>query len=113
MKLIIAYIQPHKLNDVKAALTQAEVTKMSVTNSLGCGQQKGYSESYRGVSLEVNLLKKVRMEIAVNDDYVDRTVDAIVEGAKTGQIGDGKIFILDLPDCIRIRTGDQGEDAIG
>ncbi len=113
MKLIIAYVQPHKLNDVKAALTKAEVTKMSVTNSLGCGQQKGYTESYRGVSLEVNLLKKVRMEIAVNDDFVDRTIAAIVEGAKTGQIGDGKIFVLDLAECIRIRTGDRGNDAIG
>jgi nitrogen regulatory protein P-II 1 len=98
---------------VKAALTKAEVTKMSVTNSLGCGQQKGYTESYRGVSLEVNLLKKVRMEIAVNDDFVDRAVKAITEGARTGQIGDGKIFILDLAECIRIRTGDRGKDAIG
>jgi nitrogen regulatory protein P-II 2 len=113
MKLIIAYIQPHKLNDVKAALTEAEVFKMSVTNSLGCGQQKGYTESYRGVTLEVNLLKKVRMEIAVNDDFVDRTIDAIIKGAKTGQIGDGKIFVLDLPECVRIRTGDRGNKAIG
>lgn len=113
MKLIIAYIQPHKLNDVKAALAKAEIFKMSVTNSLGCGQQKGYTESYRGVSLEVNLLKKVRMEIALNDEFVEKAIDAIVEGAKTGQIGDGKIFVLDLPDCVRIRTGDRGADAIG
>ncbi len=113
MKLIIAYIQPHKLNDVKQALYKAEVYKMSVTNSLGCGQQKGYQESYRGVSMEVNLLKKVRLEIAVNDDFVDKTVDAIIEGAKSGQIGDGKIFILDLPECIRIRTGEKGKTAIG
>ena len=113
MKLIIAYIQPHRLNDVKASLTKAEISKMSVTNSLGCGQQKGYTESYRGVTLEVNLLKKVRMEIAVNDDYVDKAVDAIIEGAKTGQIGDGKIFVLDLPECIRIRTGERGNGAIG
>jgi nitrogen regulatory protein P-II 1 len=113
MKLIIAYIQPHKLNDVKQSLYKAEVFKMSVTNSLGCGQQKGYHESYRGVGLEVNLLKKVRLEIAVNDNFVERTVNAIIEGAKTGQIGDGKIFVLDLPECIRIRTGEKGNEAIG
>jgi len=113
MKLIIAYIQPHKLNDVKQALCKAEVFKMSVTNSLGCGQQKGYHESYRGVPIEVNLLKKVRLEIAVNEDFVERTVDAIVAGARTGQIGDGKIFVVDLPECIRIRTGERGGAAIG
>ena len=113
MKLIIAYIQPHKLSDVKRSLYKAEVYKMSVTNSLGCGQQKGYHESYRGVDIEVNLLKKIRLEIAVNEDFVDRTVEAIIEGAKSGQIGDGKIFILDLPECIRIRTGEKGHEAIG
>jgi nitrogen regulatory protein P-II 2 len=113
MKLIIAYIQPHKLNDVKQSLYKAEVFKMSVTNSLGCGQQKGYHESYRGVGIEVNLLKKVRLEIAVNEDFVQKTVDAIIEGARTGSIGDGKIFIVDLPQCIRIRTGEKGSAAIG
>ncbi len=113
MKLIIAYIQPHKLNDVKQALYKAEVFKMSVTNSLGCGQQKGYHESYRGVGIEVNLLKKVRLEIAVNEDFVEKTVNAIIEGARTGNIGDGKIFIVDLPQCIRIRTGEKGSAAIG
>ena len=113
MKLIIAYIQPERLNDVKCALYEAEVFKMSVTNALGCGQQRGYSESYRGVGIEVNLLKKVRLEIAVNDDFVDRTVDAIIAGARTGQIGDGKIFVMELPECIRIHTGERGGDAIG
>lgn len=113
MKLIIAYIQPHKLSDVKKSLYKAEVFKMSVTNSLGCGQQKGYHESYRGVDVEVNLLKKVRLEIAVNEDFVEKTVKAIIEGAKTGQIGDGKIFIQDLPECIRIRTEERGTAAIG
>ena len=113
MKLIVAYIQPHKLNDVKKSLYKAEVYKMSITNSLGCGQQKGYHESYRGVAIEVNLLKKVRLEIAVNKDFVQKTVDAIIEGARTDQIGDGKIFVLDLPDCIRIRTGERGAEAIG
>jgi nitrogen regulatory protein P-II 2 len=113
VKLVIAYIQPHKLNDVKQALYKAEVFKMSVTNSLGCGQQKGYHESYRGVGIEVNLLKKVRLEIAVNEDFVERTISAIIEGARTGTIGDGKIFVVDLPQCIRIRTGERGSTAIG
>ncbi|MFC1632348.1 P-II family nitrogen regulator, partial [Candidatus Omnitrophota bacterium] len=105
MKLIIAMIQPHKLPDVKKALYDAEVYKMTVSNALGCGQQKGYTETYRGVPQEVNLLKKVRLEIAVNEDFVQTTIDAITKGAKTGKIGDGKIFVLELPECIRIRTG--------
>ena len=113
MKLIVAYIQPERLNAVKQALYEREVFKISATNALGCGQQKGYTESYRGVDFEVNLLKKVRIEIAVNDDFVDATVEAIIKGARTGKIGDGKIFILDLPQCIRIRTGEKGSDAIG
>jgi len=113
MKLIVAYIQPHKLQDVKKSLYKAEVCKVSVTNALGCGAQQGYEESYRGVKFEVNLLKKVRLEIAVNEDFVERTVDAIIDGARTGKIGDGKIFILDLGECIRIRTGERGGGAIG
>jgi len=113
MKLVIAYIQPHKLQDVKKALYQAEVHKMSVTNALGCGEQHGYEESYRGIKFEVNLLKKVRIEIAVNEEFVQKTIDAIIEGARSGQIGDGKIFVLDLSECIRIRTGDKGKKAIG
>ena len=113
MKLIIAYLKPDKLTSVKQALYDKEVYKMSVTNALGCGQQMGYHESYRGVDIEVNLLKKVRIEIAVNDEFVDAKVEAIVAGAKTGTIGDGKIFILDLPACIRIRTGEKGKEAIG
>jgi nitrogen regulatory protein P-II 1 len=113
MKLIIAYIQPEKLNDVKQALYDAEVYKISVTNALGCGQQRGYHESYRGVDIEVNLLKKVRLEIAVNEKFVQPTIDAIIKGARTGEIGDGKIFILELPECIRIRTGETGSEAIG
>jgi nitrogen regulatory protein P-II 2 len=113
VRLIIAYIQPHKLQDVKQSLYKNKVFKMSVTNALGCGEQKGYHESYRGVDFEVNLLKKVRLEIAVNEEFVDSTIDAIIEGAKTGQIGDGKIFVLDLKECIRIRTGEKGKKAIG
>ncbi len=113
MKLIIAYIQPEALNDVKQSLYDAEVYKMSVTNAMGCGQQMGYHETYRGADIEVNLLKKVRIEIAVNAEFVDATTDAIIKGARTGNIGDGKIFILDLPECIRIRTGEKGPEAIG
>ena len=113
MKLITAYIQPHKLEDVKKALFDADVRKMSVKNALGCGAQHGFEESYRGVKFEVNLLKKIRIEIAVNHDYVDKTIKAICKGAHTGNIGDGKIFVVDLAECIRIRTGEKGEDAIG
>lgn len=113
MKLIIAYIQPERLNAVKQSLYEKEVYRLSVMNALGCGQQKGYHESYRGSDIEVNLLKKVRLEVAVNDEFVDSTVDAIIKGARTGKIGDGKIFILDLPEAIRIRTGEKGKDAIG
>ena len=86
---------------------------MSVTNSLGCGAQMGYEESYRGVKFEVNLLKKVRLEIAVNESFVEKTVNTIISAARSGQIGDGKIFIIDLVECIRIRTGERGSVAIG
>ncbi|MDT8301346.1 MAG: P-II family nitrogen regulator, partial [Sedimentisphaerales bacterium] len=103
----------HKLQDVKNALYKAKVCKVSVTNALGCGEQHGYEESYRGIKFEVNLLKKVRIEIAVNQDFVEKTIEAIIEGAKTGNIGDGKIFVLDLCECIRIRTGQRGQEAIG
>jgi len=113
MKLIVAMIQPHKLPDVKKALFDAEVHKMTVSNALGCGQQKGFTETYRGVIHEINLLKKVRLEVAVNDDFVEPTIEAITKGARTGKIGDGKIFVMDLPECIRIRTGERGGQAIG
>ena len=113
MRLIIAYIQPEKLNDVKQSLYASGVYKISVTNSLGCGEERGYHEMYRGVDVEVSLLKKVRLEAAVNEDYVQATIDAIVRGARTGQIGDGKIFVVPLERCIRIRTCEEGNDAIG
>jgi nitrogen regulatory protein P-II 1 len=113
MKLIIAYIQPEQLTEVKQELYKKEIYKMSVTNAMGCGQQMGYQETYRGATIEINLLKKVRIEIAINDEFVDDTLNAIIEGARTGKIGDGKIFVLDLPKCIRIRTGETGEEAIG
>ena len=113
MKLIIAYVQPEKLNDVKKKLFERKVFKMSVTNAMGCGQQKGYEEHYRGTVVEINLLKKVRLEIAVNDEFVPPTIDAITAAARTGQIGDGKIFVVTLDECVRIRTGETGGSAIG
>ena len=113
MKLVIAYIQPEKLNDVKQALFKIDITKMSVTNSLGCGQQGGFHETYRGVDIEVNLLKKVRVEIAINEEFLDKTVEAIIKGAESGNIGDGKIFVINLENCIRIRTKEDGASAIG
>lgn len=113
MKLIVAYIQPERLPQVKQSLYEADIFKLSVTNALGCGQQKGFTESYRGAETEVNLLKKVRLEIAVNEEFVNRTIEAIIGGARTGTIGDGKIFVVDLVECIRIRTGERGLDAIG
>ncbi len=113
MKLIVAYIQPHRLNAVKQALFEKEIVKMSVTTALGCGQQMGYHETYRGADIEVNLLKKVRVEIGVTEPYLQTAIDAIVQGARTGKIGDGKIFVMDMVDCIRIRTGETGEEAIG
>jgi nitrogen regulatory protein P-II 2 len=113
MKLIIAYVQPERLNEIKQALYAAEVFKMSITNALGCGQQMGYHQTYRGVDVEVNLLKKVRIEIAVTAEFVQPTVDAIIQGARTDKIGDGKIFVMPMENCIRIRTGEEGHDAIG
>ena len=113
MRIITAYIQPERLNEVKKELFAVSVKKMSVTNVLGCGQQGGYTETYRGSDIEVNLLKKVRLEIGVNEDFVQPTVKAIMAGARTGNIGDGKIFVTKLEECYRIRTGESGQDAIG
>ena len=114
MKLIIAYIQPDKLNPVKDELFKAEVFKISVIpNALGCGQQKGYTEEYRDVVTQVTLRTKVRLEIAVNEAFVKPTIDAIVKGARSGKIGDGKIFVVDLAECSRIRTGETGGNVIG
>ena len=113
MKLIIAYIQPERLNAVKQSLYEREIYKISVTNSLGCGRQGGYVQIYRGAVEEVSLLKKMRLAIAVNDDYVETTIEGIIEGARTGDIGDGKIFVLPMDECVRIRTGERGPDAIG
>lgn len=113
MKLVVAVIQPEKLTDVKNALFEAQIGKMTVSNVIGAGQQMGYTENYRGALTEVNLLKKVRLEIAVNEDFVEPAIQAIIKGARTGKIGDGKIWVQDLSDCIRIRTGERGKPAIG
>ena len=113
MKLIIAVIQPHKLEDVLQELDKGEVYLKTVSNVLGCGRQKGKTEIYRGKKETGNLLKKVRLEIAVNEKFVEPTISAIKRGAKTGNIGDGKIFVIDLAECIRIRTGEKGTEAIG
>ena len=113
MKLIIAIVRPEKLTDVKQALSEAKVGKMTVSNVIGCGSQGGYTESYRGAFTDVNLLDKVRFEIAVNDDFVKPTVNAIIEGARSGNIGDGKIFVVPLEECIRVRTGETGDKAVG
>ena len=113
MKLIIAIIQPYKLEDVKEELYKADVNLITVSEVLGHGRQKGVTEVYRGAKETGNLLRKIRLEIAVNEDFLDRTVKAIIKGAKTGETGDGKIFVLDLEDCVRIRTEERGHGAIG
>jgi nitrogen regulatory protein P-II 2 len=113
MKYIIAIIQPHKLDEVKVALEDVEVNLMTVSNVLGRGRQKGFTEIYRGAKEVGGLLKKVKLEIACNEDFVEPTIAAITKGARTGEIGDGKIFVLDLHEVVRIRTGERGGKAIG
>ena len=113
MKLIIAIIQPYRLEEVKKALYDADVHLITVSEVLGHGRQKGVDEFYRGAKETGNLLRKIRLEIAVNENFVKPTIEAIIKGARTGKIGDGKIFVVDLPRCIRIRTGDEGNEAIG
>lgn len=108
MKLIVAYIRPEKLNDVKQALYAREIYSMSVTNILGSGRQKGFTETYRGVQMEVNLLKKVRLEIGVNDDFEAKAIEAIQSAGQTGNEGDGVIFVTELAKALRIRTGEDG-----
>ncbi len=116
MKMIVAIIRPEKLEAVQAALGQVDVYLMTVTDVRGCGRQRGYTEVYRGQEFQVRLLPKLKLEIAVNEAFVESAIEAIVHAARTpetGQVGDGKIFVLALEDCIRIRTGECGSDAIG
>jgi nitrogen regulatory protein P-II 1 len=112
MKKIEAIIKPFKLDEVKEALQEAGIQGITVTEARGFGRQKGHTELYRGAEYIVDFLPKVKIEVVVEDDMVERTVDAIVNAAKTGRIGDGKIFILPIEDVIRIRTGERGSDAI-
>jgi nitrogen regulatory protein P-II 1 len=115
MKYIIAIIRPEKLEAVQAALDAKEVHLQTVSNVYGCGSQRGYTETFRGGSIPVRLLPKVKLEIAVNENFVEATVGAIKRAAKSepGKIGDGKIFVMDLEQCYRIRTGEAGSVAIG
>ncbi len=113
MKLIIAIIKPDRLEAVKQELYKAEVNLITVSEVLGHGRQMGITEVYRGVKEMGNLLRKVQLLIAVNDNFVEPTIKAIIEGGKTGEIGDGKIFVLPLEECVRIRTEERGSHAIG
>jgi nitrogen regulatory protein P-II 2 len=113
MKYIVAVIQPDRLDDVVEALTDSNIHLMTVSDVMGRGRQKGVAEVYRSHVEPGNLLRKVKVEIAVNDEFVQPTLDAIIRSGRTGNIGDGKIFILNLEDCIRIRTGETGGTAIG
>jgi nitrogen regulatory protein P-II 1 len=113
MKLIIAIIRPDKLEDVQAALSAREVYLMTASDVRGCGRQRGFKEQFHGSTGVIRLVSKVKLEIAVNDDFVQPTIEAIMKTAHTGKIGDGKIFVLPLEECYRIRTGEEGGVAIG
>ncbi len=112
MKMVVAVIKHFKLDDVKDALTQAGIKGMTVTEVKGFGRQKGHIEIYRGTSYEVRFLPKLKIEVAVSDEKLEEIVTIIQKAAHTGEIGDGKIFIYDLMDVIRIRTGERGEEAL-
>lgn len=115
MKLIMAIIQPDRLEQVKEALSRVEVFRLTILDVQGFGRQRGHAETFRGHSIGVNLLRKVQLQIAVNDDFVEPTIAAIVEGGRSGndgEIGDGKIFVLPMDDCVRIRTGERGAEAV-
>ena len=113
MKLIIAIIKPDRLEAVKQELYKEEVNLMTVSEVLGHGRQMGVTEIYRGAKEMGNLLRKIRLEIAVNENFVEPTIQAIIKGGQTGEVGDGKIFVLELKDCVRIRTEERGGGAIG
>lgn len=113
MKYVIAIIKPDRLEEVKDELYKAQVNLITVSEVLGHGRQKGVTEVYRGVKETGNLLRKIKVEIAVNDNFVEPAIKAIIKGAKTGEIGDGKIFIFDLKECVRIRTEERCSEAIG
>ena len=115
MKLIIAIIQPNRLEAVKASLAEVEVFRLTVMDVQGFGRQRGHTEVYRGHEFQVNLLRKVQLMLAVNDEFLEPTIEAVIKGGRTGEegkIGDGKLFVLPMEDCIRIRTGERGGEAI-
>ena len=112
MKLVIAVIKPFKLDEVREALSNIGVQGITATEVKGCGRQKGHTELYRGAEYVVDFLPKIKLEIAVDDKLADQTVDTILSTATTGKIGDGKIFILDIQEAIRVRTGEKGSKAL-
>jgi nitrogen regulatory protein P-II 1 len=113
MKYIVAIIQPDKLDPALDALTEQDIHLVTVTSVMGRGRQKGFAEVYRSHKEVGSLLRKVKLEISVNDEYVERTIEAITKATGTGQTGDGKIFVLNLEECVRIRTDERGPVAIG
>ena len=116
MKMIVAIIRPDKLDAVMTALDEHEIHLMTVSDVRGCGRQRGYTETYRGAEYKTRLLPKLKLEIAVNENFVVPAIESIVSAARTspaGQVGDGKIFVMSLDECVRIRTGEQGSVAIG
>ena len=112
MKKIEAIIKPFKLDDVKEALTEVEISRITVSEVKGHGRQQGHTELYRGNEYVVEYLPKVKIEIVVNDEFVEKAIQAIIDGAKTGKIGDGKIFVMPVEEVVRIRTGERGSDAV-
>jgi nitrogen regulatory protein P-II 2 len=112
MKLVIAIIKPHKLDEVREALGGIDVQGLTVSEARGYGRQKGHTEIYRGAEYETNLVPKIRVEVVVTADYADRVVETIEQAANTGSIGDGKIFVIDVERAVRIRTGEQNNDAL-
>lgn len=113
MKMVIAIIQPYRLDEVKEALYAADINLITVSEVLGHGRQGGVTEVYRGSKETGNLLRKIRLEIAVNDEFVEPAIKAIIKGAKTPELGDGKIFVYNLEEVVRIRTEERGAKAIG
>jgi nitrogen regulatory protein P-II 1 len=116
MKLIVAIIRPEKLEEIQQALAERDVYLMTVTEVRGCGRQRGYTEVYRGSEVKIRLIPKLKLEIAVTEPFVEATIEALVHAARTGDtgaVGDGKIFVLPMEDCVRIRTGERGAEAIG
>lgn len=113
MKMIVAIVQPSKLNKIKRLLYKNDINRFIVSDCYGHSEEDSIIETYRGVEMEIDLLKKIRIQIAVNDDFVDKAVKAILEGGKTGKIGDGKIFVYPIERCYRISTGEEGESSIG